>query len=46
MAIKEDEEQERRALCTPTSITHWIEWALDLFEEYFVKITRDLKLFC
>ena len=46
MAIKEDEEQERISLYMPSSITHCIEWALHLFEEYYVKITRDLKLFC
>lgn len=48
--IKEDEEQERIAMCTlrnyPTLITHCIEWARVLFDEYFIKIIKDLKLFC
>ena len=48
--LKEDEEQESIALCTlikySTSITHCVELALYLFEEYFVKIIRDLKIFC
>lgn len=47
---KEDEEQQAIAMCTlrnfPTLITHCIEWARDKFEGYFVKIIKDLKLFC
>ena len=46
---KEDDEQERIAMCTlrnyPTLITHCIEWARDLFEGYFIKIINNLKLF-
>ena len=37
-------------MCTlrnyPTLITHYIEWARVLFDEYFIKIIKDLKLFC
>ena len=46
----ENNEQERIAMCTlrnfPTLITHCIEWALDKFEGYFVKIIKSLKSFC
>ena len=46
----ENEEQERIAMCTlrnyPTLIIHCIEWARDQFDGYFVKIIKDLKLFC
>ena len=46
----ENEEEERIAMCTlrnyPTLITHCIEWARDQFDGYFVKIIKDLQLFC
>ena len=47
---KKNIEQDRIAMCTlrnyPTLINHCIEWALDKFDGYFVKIIKSLKLFC